>query len=742
MSALGFHDIEPLGGVRDKGRDAIHISKVTGKTTLFLYSVEHDWEAKFLADLALVKHHGHKCDSVVFVTNQPTPTPRKDALRRRIAESYRWKIDIYDLNRIATLVNTRLEHLKPLHPNIFVLSCGGVGVIDSPLNRRSYAEHVLHAYEEWLERYTPLFADLRYFDTVVIPAEPSLTADPGVPVATIASRHRLAIVVGESGAGKTTALWRVAADYSTAILTGKSETIPILIALRSWTRTLSCRRLVQQAFQSVQASEAAIENELRSGNCLVLIDGLNELPGSAESQHRARIDLQHFLVSYPKNRFVICCRAADYRPSLLDLEQLGPHLPTPKVFEIKRLDDAQVQDYVERQFRGSPADADTLLRVLTRHDEKPGSGGSSVLNLSRTPLFLQVLVATFRATGHLPRNKASLLRAFIERVLDREELRNTAKISRGAKERLLGAVAYRTLEEGHFLQIPALRARSLVADELRRLTRLRHIAPNVTADMALQELLSNNFWRPKGRSDIEWLHQLVLEYFLGCETARIRVDANPEEVSRLNRSITRGVWDQACVVAVSLMGSRDAARFLSDLLTIDPGIAQLIFDNAEDEDELARELIDLGEADAAPQDRLARLARLPYLSVIDRLGGCFRRYDETVRVKLAEAVSQTVIAYLPLVSDPRWTGRRYDQEDLEAIDGVDPDRIRQGIRRAVTLLTAWSGNRNAIVRFYAAKGLWGSDRGRAAQVLKEVLSGDDVSARGLAERLIEEWRID
>src|SRR5438105_13004256 len=44
MALNGYPNIEPLGGSKDKGRDALHSDKNSdGKTTVFAYSVREDW---------------------------------------------------------------------------------------------------------------------------------------------------------------------------------------------------------------------------------------------------------------------------------------------------------------------------------------------------------------------------------------------------------------------------------------------------------------------------------------------------------------------------------------------------------------------------------------------------------------------------------------------------------------------------------------------------------------------------
>jgi hypothetical protein len=121
MIRVGYHDIEPLGGFEDRGRDAIHICKATGRVTIFAYSVREDWDNKLKEDLKRIEQNSHDCDTVVFVTTgEPTPT-QKASWIGKVQSTYGWKLEFYDLERIGTLIDGPHSDLKRLHPNIFVL---------------------------------------------------------------------------------------------------------------------------------------------------------------------------------------------------------------------------------------------------------------------------------------------------------------------------------------------------------------------------------------------------------------------------------------------------------------------------------------------------------------------------------------------------------------------------------------------------------------------------------------------
>lgn len=121
MAHCGYPVIEPLGGSKDKGRDALHVNRRNDLSTIFFYSVRKDWEVKLNEDLAKIKKHGHDCHEVIYVTNQGISSSDLDRIKENVLTTYGWRLDVYPLERVATLVDSYSE-LKRLHPGIFFLA--------------------------------------------------------------------------------------------------------------------------------------------------------------------------------------------------------------------------------------------------------------------------------------------------------------------------------------------------------------------------------------------------------------------------------------------------------------------------------------------------------------------------------------------------------------------------------------------------------------------------------------------
>lgn len=118
MSLEGFPKIEPLGGFKDKGRDAIHIDN-SGETTIFAYSVREDWQAKLAEDATKIKNHNHKCDKLVFISTAEFTAGERDEAIARTLRDFGFKLDLHGLERLRVLLDTKHPQIKLNHPQIF-----------------------------------------------------------------------------------------------------------------------------------------------------------------------------------------------------------------------------------------------------------------------------------------------------------------------------------------------------------------------------------------------------------------------------------------------------------------------------------------------------------------------------------------------------------------------------------------------------------------------------------------------
>jgi hypothetical protein len=122
MSLVGYASIEPLGGFKDKGRDAVHVS-ISNETTIFAYSVREDWRAKLAEDAEKICKHGHTCNRLVFVTTAEIAPGERDEAIGFINEQYKWPLELYSLERLRNLLDVQFPSVKDTAARLPAYKC-------------------------------------------------------------------------------------------------------------------------------------------------------------------------------------------------------------------------------------------------------------------------------------------------------------------------------------------------------------------------------------------------------------------------------------------------------------------------------------------------------------------------------------------------------------------------------------------------------------------------------------------
>ncbi|MDI7267164.1 MAG: HEAT repeat domain-containing protein, partial [Myxococcota bacterium] len=148
-----------------------------------------------------------------------------------------------------------------------------------------------------------------------------------------------------------------------------------------------------------------IEQRLAAGECLVLLDGLDEVGVADRDPLREWIET--FAAAFPLNRFVVSSRHVGYTPLVL---------PDAAEVTLDPLGDEQVKRYVESFCRayavwegGDPErdgrrEADGLLGAF--------EGNPRLRALGRNPFLLSCLALIHRAEGRLPRHRVHVYEIF------------------------------------------------------------------------------------------------------------------------------------------------------------------------------------------------------------------------------------------------------------------------------------------------------------------------------------------
>jgi adenylate kinase family enzyme len=275
--------------------------------------------------------------------------------------------------------------------------------------------------------------------------------------------HKHMIILGESGAGKTTTLKKVAADLLGSYR--REEGALLLVQLREHTRVASLGSVILRtldisptlnselitrvieseaemgdkvkSLSSLEDMHTAIEQELAMRyvdrpRMTILIDGLDELP--LESRENVVRDLRRYLRTSKFARFIVTCRRGEYQY----------HLENSIVFTMLSLSDEQISELVDRWL--GPQKRDDFLLLLRNNPY----GGSEV-----RPLTLAHLCAIYERSGTIPDTPRTIYRKIVRLFLEEwDEQRSIQRTSRYSnfqidrKEDFLEALAYHLTVRG------------------------------------------------------------------------------------------------------------------------------------------------------------------------------------------------------------------------------------------------------------------------------------------------------
>lgn len=237
-----------------------------------------------------------------------------------------------------------------------------------------------------------------------------------MPDAVVAAKR--IVILGEPGSGKTTLLdylvWAVVSrklGNEVENIPEELDEFPISILARDYASLLSPEseisfvELLLRHLASLGFSDLIeyFKGRLAAGECLILIDGLDEV--ADEQQRRQMVTrIEDFTLQYPENRVVVTSRVT----SLHDVSLFSAQWTT---FEIASFTDEQVGFFITAWYRllarTEPTDAGTaeskaqsLLYALRQHQQ--------LRSLAANPLLLTVIAVLHTYRGALPESRAAL----------------------------------------------------------------------------------------------------------------------------------------------------------------------------------------------------------------------------------------------------------------------------------------------------------------------------------------------
>jgi formylglycine-generating enzyme required for sulfatase activity len=457
---------------------------------------------------------------------------------------------------------------------------------------------------------------------------------------TIRENKRL-LVLGEPGMGKTVAMERMMWETAHA----EDLVVPILVQLLYFQEgdlieliRVSLNETEYLAFDNTKSVRAF----LRQTPCLILFDGLNEIPG--RQREIATGAIANFMREFSEQRYVVTSRSQDELWRKLRSSDL-----IEKAVVIQRITEGQAQSYLEVHLG-----ADSGQALYAQLDD-------SLRALARTPLLLWLIKEACQGSDQLlelPRNRGELFERFVmNKLLEREEKLELV-LDAEVKRKALAELAF-SLQLEHQLACDQKRVAIIFTDNGQEAQ-----AASIMKESLLHGLLVQQ--KRPGKEQIRFMHQSVQEYFVAL---RLRDEVEIERVGSLFQKGARQLSGQNLSTwakdnwwaesFVQLAGLVEESNWLAQkLLRVNPWLAWWCAEEGGHIQKNTRDLIEarsirLLQSQQANERRRAvqTLAQMENKRVVEHLFFAAGDEDAEVAGLAMSALNQWSEVVSPLVSE-------------------------------------------------------------------------------------------
>ena len=232
----------------------------------------------------------------------------------------------------------------------------------------------------------------------------------------VANESQFLTVLGQPGAGKSTFLKRIGWE---ALQPEKSvfrkdlgrvyehHCLPVLIELKTfrWEKEVNLEGIIERELSTCGFPKKFVPAALKKGKLLVLMDGLDEVPGDKVDQVVDHI--KEFADKYRENRFITSCRTAFYKNAF------------PRFTDVllADFDNLQIEAFIKNWFSSREDRQNQVAADFWKMIKEPKH--SAILELGRTPLLLTFLCLKYNDSRSLPVNRSNLYEEALRILLEK-----------------------------------------------------------------------------------------------------------------------------------------------------------------------------------------------------------------------------------------------------------------------------------------------------------------------------------
>ncbi|MBD2018517.1 NACHT domain-containing protein [Microcoleus sp. FACHB-53] len=358
----------------------------------------------------------------------------------------------------------------------------------------------------------------------------------------VAAQYPRLMILGKPGSGKSTFLRHLAV----ACCKGEflADHIPILIELRVINAgEFNLLNYIHEEFDL--ADEEQTKQILKQGKVLILLDGLDEVPGQSRREVQDHIYKFAQFQHYYKNRFILTCRTQT-------LEYISDKF---QAVEVADFNSEQVEIFAQNWFTAFAETPEQGAELTVKFlDKLKLPDNKQTAELAVTPILLSLACWIFGDLKDLPPKRSDLYEQGINLLLEkwdekrgvRRELGSEAyrKLSVGEKKKLLSYLAARKFEQEQYVLFEQGELQGYIAEYLEISTEdSEAVLDAVAAQHGLLIERAQGFW--------SFSHLTFQEYFTAkwfCD----RADWNA-----LVKHIRTEYWREVFLLGVGIVKSAD-----------------------------------------------------------------------------------------------------------------------------------------------------------------------------------------
>lgn len=376
----------------------------------------------------------------------------------------------------------------------------------------------------------------------------------------VANTEQYLCVLGSPGIGKTTYLRKVGLEaLQRNVGSYNHEKIPVFIELKQFRDPdLDIKKSIAEEFENCgfPNPEQFTEHALKSGDLLILLDGLDEVP--SDNVNKVVQAIKNFSNRYSENRFITSCRIAAYHTYFTGFRTVA----------IAEFDDDQILDFIKFWFQADPnpqlTQEEKAEYANTIWSQLKTSDSIGTKELSQTPLLLTFVCLVFRQRKTITNNRAKLYSKALDILLEEwaksklleENWEIYQDLSAELEKDMLASIAYVGFEEDKLFFEKDELAEQITAFLTDNLNAPKHIDANKVIDaISVQQGIF-----VERATDIYSFSHLTLQEYLCAEYIKEWHCQN----KLVKRHATSDRWREIFFLVTGLMG-RAAIELLEKL---------------------------------------------------------------------------------------------------------------------------------------------------------------------------------